>query len=247
MNRERAIDEMFNATVGAMTGEDLSHYPVGVDRRKIPVHEVIKAMNDELQKMDFANAEDTATYLERAQASYEEVKSATEYQDQKTARLLTILAFLTAAAGTIFSKIFDRYSLTKLDHLSLATGLVGLTYILFAAYFLMIATGALISFYAMQTRFKESEVATEKLRSLLFFKYIAITEPRAWARQFTVHANELTATYIRHYVIETYILATKASDKVRFLQPAQDMLQNAIKVLVVWILVLAITMATVQP
>src|SRR5579862_57732 len=47
--------------------------------------------------------------IAKAQESLAEAKGQTEYQDQKVSRLLTIVSFLTAAAGALFSKIADCY------------------------------------------------------------------------------------------------------------------------------------------
>jgi len=245
---QEAGNGIFKATIGAILGREIGHYPVGEIDKKISVKTVIQRINDELASLKFANAADAAHHLDQAKASYDEVKSATEYQDNKTARLLTIMAFLTAAAGTVLAKVVEMFPLHQITAFTWQNAVAASLYILFVLYFLMVSTGALVSFYAMQTRFvttREADVVSPRLRSLLFFKYIASTEPAVWAKGFTASDVELVTLSIKNYVVETYLIAVKASDKIRYLQPAQNTLQNAVKVLIVWIIVLVIAAYTV--
>jgi len=239
---------IFKATIDAIRGREIGHYPVGDIGKTISVKTVIEKINIELKDLHFADAKEAEHHLAQAKASYAEAKAATEYQDHKTARLLTIMAFLTAAAGTVFAKMFDKLPLLPMTALSWQSILVATVYIVFVLYFLMVTAGALISFHAMQTRFvttKEAEVVSDKMRSLLFFKQIASTEPAIWARSFLATPRELVTLSIKHYVVETYLIAFKTSDKVRYLQPAQRLLQNAIKVLIAWTIILVMATSTV--
>jgi hypothetical protein len=239
---------IFKATIDALCNREIGHYPVGDIDKKISVKTVIEKINLELKDLHFADVKQAEHHLSQAKASYAEAKAATEYQDNKTARLLTIMAFLTAAAGTVFAKVVDKFPLKPLIPSSLESYLVPLLYIAFALYFLMVVTGALISFHAMQTRFvatKEADVVINKMRSFFFFKQIATTEPTAWAQSFLATPRELVTLSIKHYVAETYLIAFKASDKVRYLHPAQRLLQNSIKVLIVWVFFLAVAAYTV--
>jgi len=239
---------IFKATIDALRSHGIGHYPVGDIDKQISVKTVIARINDELKDLGFDSVEQAEYHLAQAKASYEEVKAATEYQDQKTARLLTIMAFLTAAAGTVFAKMIDKFPLQPISELTWQAIIVPVFYIVFVLFFLMVVTGALISFYAMQTRFvttKEAEVVTDKMRSFFFFKQIASTEPAVWARSFCAIPKDLVTLAVKHYVVETYLIAFKASDKVRYLHPAQKLLQNAIKVLIAWTIILVIAASTV--
>lgn len=246
-------DESFSALVGAIGGDDIGFYPIRKNAKNnkyetITPDEAISTITKELASLKFDNEAEAQIHLDAVKAGYEEVKAATEYQDQKTARLLTILAFLTAAAGTVYGKMLDLYPLSRVDHLSWPSIGIALLHILFVAYFFMVASGALISFHATQTRFKamrEQDAVTDKVKSLLFFKYISISSPKAWAAQFNLSQTDLLTIYVKHYILETYLIATKTSDKVRYLQPAQLMLQNAIRVLIAWIVFLVITAITI--
>lgn len=250
------------AFFGAFFGKDISHFPLAAkdsttlltENSTTPPYknsttlptDVIKEINSEL-KLTFADIDSAKICLDEVKASYNEVKAATEYQDQKTARLLTILAFLTAATGALFSKVIDIYPLESTGRVQWQNILIAAVYILFSCYFLLVVVGALISFYAMQTRFvfkEETDIAGES-KSLLFFKYIAITQPKLWAQEFNRPPLDLLVVYIQQYIKETYLIATKTSDKVRYIQPAQDILQLSIKVLVLWIIALIFTVSMV--
>src|SRR5262245_15970721 len=49
-----------------------------------------------------------------ARASLNEVKTLTEYEDGKVSRLLTIIAFLSAVVGAVFTRFAGDYSLPSL-------------------------------------------------------------------------------------------------------------------------------------
>jgi hypothetical protein len=126
--------------------------------------------------------------------------------------------------------------------------LIPVVYALFGIYMLFVSVGALISFHAMQTRFltpKEPDTVSQKLRSLLFFKFIYVTDPTVWGKQFLLSPKDLLTEYVKHYIVETYLIAAKTSDKVRYLEPAQRLLQSAIKVLILWIISLAVVVYSV--
>ncbi len=95
------LGEKFCVIWDAIRGEWHENYPSD---------DIIVRINGKLKDIDFSG-KDPEQYLKLGRESLNEVKSLTEYQDGKTARLLTIIAFLTAAAGVVFSKILDIYPL----------------------------------------------------------------------------------------------------------------------------------------
>ncbi|NDU79072.1 hypothetical protein GWI34_41815, partial [Actinomadura sp. DSM 109109] len=122
--------------------------------------------------------------------------------------------------------------------------------------------GALVVFHATRTRFKyptpEPEGAGARRSrpgSYLFYSDIIELRPEMWARAFTASANspsgsvpldeELSIRYLKNYIAESYLVAAKVADKLRYLQPAQDILAFAVRMLVIWILLLAFTTAIV--
>lgn len=243
---------IFGAVLGAFLGRPLSHYPRR-DNKLIATDTLLAEINAELRTASVAaNSED----LKHARESLDEVKELTEYQDQKSARLLTIIAFLTAAAGTVFAKVLDVYPLHAAwasSGIWARSGLL-LVYVLFGLYLLCVAFGALVSFHATQTRFvwpkgKSDEANKTDVTSYLFFQSIIRTQPGTWARSFIRSTTEdsagdnLSVEYYKNYVAESYLIAAKIGEKVRYLEPAQRLLQWAIRLLILWLLALAVTVA----
>lgn len=237
---------MVRAVWEAFRGKKINHFPrksAGGVESTIETGDAIAAVKEGLSKINFKDSDEAKLVLDQVKTSFTEVKAATEYQDQKTARLLTILAFLTAAAAAIFSKLFDAYPLPHEWKFSVPVVITIVSYALFGTYVLLVSLGALISFHATQTRFltpEESGMVQSDLKSLVFFKSIAATEPMVWGRRFTLAPKELLTQYVRHFATETYLVAAKASDKVRFLEPAQRILELAIRILVLWVISLAV-------
>lgn len=237
----------------AVCGRELSYYP-RQEGKTLEVATVLDLIQRQLGDLSFDSADNAKSFIDRAKESLEEVKKHTEYQDQKVSRLLTIVAFLTAAAGTIFGKVVDAYPLhPNVQTPDLAAFLVGSTYALFAAYLVLVACGALVTFHATQTRFVwpagREDARAESVKSFLFYQSILTTRPEVWAKAFIDPSNStkpspsMLAGYYRNYVAEAYLVAAKVGDKLRHLQPAQRILLRALRVLLAWFLVSAATFA----
>ncbi|TCK97114.1 hypothetical protein [Paraburkholderia sp. BL9I2N2] len=236
------------AVFNAFIGKEIDYYPRQQGETVSP-DTYLPKIASELQRLDDLGVID-GSYLDRAKDSLKEVKDLTEYQDQKAARLLTIVAFLTAAAGALFSKLLDAYPLHQTFLLSPIKGaFLGGVYSLFGLFLLCVACGALIIFHATQTRFvwpkeKSEEATYDSANSFLFYRSILRTDPVGWARSFVdstskkEDGNRLTSSYYKNYVSEAYLVAAKLGDKLRYLQPGQKLLRLAIKLLVIWLLLL---------
>uniref|UniRef100_E1T3W7 Uncharacterized protein n=1 Tax=Burkholderia sp. (strain CCGE1003) TaxID=640512 RepID=E1T3W7_BURSG len=213
-------------------------------------------MNALLKEID-KNSTITSAQLALAQASLSEVKELTEYQDQKSNRLLTIVAFLTAAAGALFAKFFDAYPLIDGNRVMVLEGAIAANYLVFALFLFFVACGALVTFHATLTRFVWDDQTADDSKlydvalSYLFYKSIIQTSPVAWSRAFVgdsskpVTEQTLRNQYYKNYIIESYLVAAKFGDKLRFLEPAQRLLQWAIRFLIVWLLSVFIVVAIV--
>ena len=246
----------FRAVFDALFGKDISYYP-RKDGQVIEAPALIAGINAELKDVALP-AIDAKNYVDRVKDSLEEVKKHTEYQDQKVSRLLTIVAFLTAAAGTIFGKMVDTYPLyAHIGVYDAKSILIVLCYLLFGAYLIFVASGALVAFHATQTRFigpqDEDEATDDKVKSFLFFQNILTTNPAIWAKAFlkendpTAPSDALLTRYFKNYIAETYLIAAKIGDKLRYLRPAQSILLWAIRIMVFWLIVLVLTFSFVQP
>jgi hypothetical protein len=253
---------MRRALWDALRGEPLDHYPLEGETPKETIRsvDILRRIGTELKDVKFASPQDAKTYIDRAKDSLEEVKKLTEYQDQKAARLLTIIAFLTAAAGAMFSKIVDTYPLHKFIEasVSFADVLVWLTYASFVTYVALVVCGALVTFHATQTRFvwpegDPEDASADSVKSFLFYRSILTTKPEAWGRAFhkasvpSKPSDAMLSAYYGHYVAEAYLVACKVGDKLRYLGPAQAILLVAIRVLLLWIVVLVVTFVVAHP
>lgn len=250
--------EILRALLGSLFGANLTHYPrQEKTKENIPSKDMLVSIGKELASLSFESSDpakpvDIKLLIDRAKDSLEEVKKQTEYQDGKAGRLLTIVAFLTAAVGTVFGKFVDIYPL----HPALATGgatsfWVASTYVLFGAYLLFIAGGAMVTFHAMSTRFVwpagGNLADQDKVRSLLFFQQIIRTKPEAWGRAFAGDKNELLREYYKNYVAEAYLIATKVADKLRYLDPGQRLLLGGVRLLLGLFIFIMLTFALVPP
>lgn len=249
-------NETLNALWGALCGKDLTHYPRQDENTPIESKALLDAIHNALDNFSFGSGEtevvDPKLLIDRAKDSLEEVKKQTEYQDGKAGRLLTIVAFLTAAVGTVFGKFVEIYPLHRsLDIGGWTSFWVASTYFSFGAYLLFVAAGAMVTFHAMSTRFVwpggRNLADLDVVRSFLFFQQIIRTKPEAWGNAFAGDKTDLLRGYYKHYVAEAYLVAAKVADKVRYLDPGQRLLLSGIRVLLGLFILVMITFALVPP
>ncbi len=204
------------------------------------------------------------TALEHGRESLDEVKSLTEYQDQKATRLLVVTSFLSALSGVLFARFAQEYPVPdSLTNWNLQTLLVAASYFTFFLFVLSAVSGALVIFHATRTRFKfpqpdptEPERELKAPKSHLFFPAIIAVRPSAWAESFvgqrgtsndTTHQPNLSVNYLRNYIGESYLVAAKAADKIRYLEPAQDILAFALRSLLIWLMLFGAVSVFVEP
>jgi hypothetical protein len=93
---------------------------------------------------------------------------------------------------------------------------------------------------------KDKEKADEEPRSRLFYTGMLRARPRAWAKSFVesqqtgdreslVVSSNLPQLYFRDLVGETYLIAAKTADKIRFLIEAQRLFAWALVFLLAWL------------
>jgi|GEM_PF-1561433 len=190
--------------------------------------------------------------MDKARESLAEAKGQTEYQDQKVGRLLTIVSFLTAAAGALFSKITDTYPFDPAHLWTWAGLLTAATYLLFFVFVLFVIAGALVTFHGTRTRFvwessrgDLSVKSDKKPTSHLFFQECVRTSPENWAESFAPDTTAQMIEAYKGYIVEAYLVNAKIADKLRLLEPAQVMLSHAIRLLMVWLVLTATLFAFV--
>lgn len=262
----------FRAIWYAFRGEDISFFPLVVSGENesletLQIPQIVTDISTVVSKLVVDASTDIQDYLKRGRESLDEVKALTEYQDQKATRLLTIVAFLSALSGALFSKFADIYpfraTIAQLG-IGMPTVLVLGSYALFALFILSAVSGALVIFHATRTQFKypkthssEQSGAGTGIGSYLFYSDIVSLTPARWAKSF-VHSKgsaragggeeefqidpQLPIYYFRNYILESYLIACKVADKLRYLEPAQTILSFSIRVLLAWVLVMGSTL-----
>jgi hypothetical protein len=220
---------------------------------QVAIRETVEALS-KLNPTD----EELDAALEQARASLEEVKSLTDYQDGKATRLLTIITFLSALSGVLFGRLADSYPLRETvtrQHANwFHSGLLSSAYLIFFIFGLLAVCGALVTFHAIRARFRYPQAPQPKrAKSFLFYRSIIESLPGEWARSFvdendhTKLEPKLRLHYFRNYVTESYLVASKVADKVRYLEPAQTMQFWAIALLLFWLILYAMVFSIVPP
>lgn len=255
----------FQAIWHALWGYPFEHYPQ-VSQEGVVKHletglvlERASRQLSGLKTPDGANGFEVQIKL--ARQSLDEVKALTDYQDGKATRLLTIITFLSAFSGVLFSRFADTYPLQGFlnsfsihDTATYTKALVLLSYLLFISFGLLAVSGALVTFHAIRARFRYPRIASENGRpkSFVFFKPIVEVAPEDWSKAFLSDDpsklnEDLQLSYLKNYITEAYLVATKVADKLRYLEPAQKLQSWAIKALLLWLLALSTTFTFVTP
>lgn len=260
----------FRATVLALLGRDIDHYPRVFEGGKSVLLDTDVMMREfgaasapwgRIVDADGCDRLDDAIKL--ARQSLDEVKGQTEYQDQKATRLLTVTTFLTAFSGVLFTRVLDAHPYASFGQQPFrAAALLWVSDGLFVLAILSAVFGALITFHATRTRFKyvhadETSKDAGDPRSRLFYRGILHVRPSAWASAYVADAADgeggptvradLKQAYLQDLVGETYLIAAKTADKLRFLDPAQRLLARSLTFLATWLCSLILVATFVAP
>ena len=262
----KAVLGWFPAVWNSLLGRSVDFYPRIVVAGKITTPStpaIVAEMSGLATRWDGLEATALANAIDMARQSLSEVKQQTEYQDQKATRLLTVTTFLSALSGVFFTRFIDAYPLAEVHELELAAQVgIWVVYVLFAAFVMAALSGALVIFHATRTRFKypSSEMASrqeEDPRSLLFYSGLIQVRPQAWMKAWVKDAvpeaqisksevrSDLQSRYLSNLVSETYLVAAKTADKLRYLQPGQSLLAISLRCLFVWLIALGTVSALV--
>ncbi len=241
----------------AFLGRSIEHFPrrlnASNEEETLESDQILKEIGDELSALTSGrDVKHLENLLARGRETLDEVKALTEYEDQKAVRLLTVVSFFTALAGVLFNSFSEAHAFPPLwgGPFSMAATWVVIVYVLFGLFVLGVIFGALVIFHANQVRFKypkrTNTTPHAQPKSRLFFSSIIGVEPKDWARSFvdtvgsaTVPRRNLSVSYAKNYIAESYLVAAKVADKLRYLEPAQVILGLSLRILVVWLAVLA--------
>lgn len=248
------------AVAHALISADIDFYPrvlIGGETQTLKTQAMLAEMGLASGDWHRLDGEKLETAIKLARQSLDEVKQQTEYQDQKATRLLTVTTVLTALSGALFARFNDGYPFAINAYPNrLQLLLVGLAYLAFALFLVSALCGALVTFHATRTRFKyesigEPAAESGSPKSRIFYVPMLRVRPRAWVKSFqaeedpakpdarpTLHAK-LQHSYFSDLVGETYLVASKTADKLRYLEPAQSLLAWSLRFLFGWLILLA--------
>ena len=151
-----------------------------------------------------------------ARESFKEVLASDEHEDGKAQRILTAMAFLTAAAGVIFAELSRAEIGASLNFPFSST--YGYLPVCFFAFVATMIIGTLLFLAALGPAFNIPKVWRKKEktsypRSLLFSQLIVQGTQTDWENYWGKSSIEnLQIELAKNYVTEAYLLA----DKVRF-------------------------------
>ena len=243
----------------SLWGREIDFYPriaAAGKAETMKTDDVLKEYNITTQGWDRIDNTKIDDMLQLARKSLDEVKAQTEYQDQKATRLLTVTTFLSAMSGLLFTRFQDAYPMTQITKADYYyDALLIACYFAFYGFVVTALSGALVTFHATRTRFKyvkdETISKQEKdPKSLLFYSALIRVRPRAWANAWVAPKTtlagdpvpflraDLQQRYLQNLVGETYLVAAKTADKLRYLDPAQRLLAYSLRCLFVWLILL---------
>src|SRR3546814_2919829 len=122
------------AFVGAFLGRKFAHYPRFPDAdgnwRQVTDSEMMARVSSGLSQLshDDSRLHDA---VKAGRETLDEVKSLTEYQDQKATRLLTIITFLSALSSILFARFVASHPLRSEEHTSELQSLMRISYAVF--------------------------------------------------------------------------------------------------------------------
>jgi hypothetical protein len=239
----------------------MEHFPHRVRSEQtgpISTEEIISSINQALQDLNPGSTTDDGAnnlqeLVERSRESLDEVKAQTEYQDQKSTRLLTVSTLFVALSGLLMNAFAQHHSVRIVwgGTIDWRQVLAATVYLCFALFVLSVIAGALVTFHATQTRFRYEKGTAIKPNvppeSQIFFRGIIRAGPTEWAGSFTegadsgtVPARDLSLRYAKNYILESYLVAAKVADKMRYLEAAQAILASSMKILLFWLVLLAL-------
>lgn len=126
-----------------------------------------------------------------ARASLNEVKALTEYEDGKVSRLSTVVAFLSAVVGAVFTRFAADYPWPGIQSLdaSCASALTVSVYIAFFAYILLVTGSVLVILGAIKPTFNVPDTWTSPGQeglpsSMVFYRGILDVSAAKWGQAF---------------------------------------------------------------
>lgn len=195
---------------------------------------------------------------EAARASLNEVKALTEYEDGKVSRLLTVIAFLSAVVGAVFTRFATEYAWPGMNNIDLSARwlIPASTYLAFFLYAVVVTWAVFSALKAIRPTFNVPATWTGHGRSglpasMIFYKNILDVSAPKWGEAFESlvgeEGTELKRYYAKCYVIEAYLVAEKVAQKLAAIKPCVSALRAAMVILMAFFVLFAATVAFVDP
>jgi hypothetical protein len=193
-----------------------------------------------------------------AKTSLTEVKALTEYEDGKVSRLLTVVAFLSAVVGAVFTRFASDYdwpgfrcaALTITWILPTATYAAFFVYIVLVTWSVFRVLGAIKPTFNVPGTWKDAG-SSARPSSMLFYQGILDVRAPQWGEAFETMAKpdgkELKSYYAKGYIAEAYLVAEKVADKLSLLAPGIAALRVAMAILLGFFVLFAVTIVAVEP
>lgn len=129
-----------------------------------------------------------------------------QHEENKASRMLTAIAFITAAAASIFSKIYIS------DKTQQTLQVFGINYmvICFSLYILFVLLGVLCCLIVLDPALNLPQSfakSNNQAASFLFYKLIAEGGLEKWLSLWKDKADEISDSFIENYKNETFLLA----------------------------------------
>lgn len=193
-----------------------------------------------------------------ARASLNEVKALTEYEDGKVSRLLTIIAFLSAVVGAVFTRFAADYAWPAIARFSWSEDwlLPAAAYLSFFLYILLVTWSVLKVLGGVRPTFNvpATWIGPGKAGlppSMTFYRGILDVSAPKWGEAFEQltgsEALDLKRYYAKCYVTEAYLVAEKVADKLAIVDPGVKVLQWAMWVLLLFFGIFSVTIVAVGP
>lgn len=163
--------------------------------------------------------------IQLVEASFNAVLNSDLHEDDKAGRILSAIAFLTAAAAGIFSAAYSPNlggaTLNRtLQQSPLTIFGLNASVLAFSAYIFFILIGAVLYLGALGPSFNRPSWfgnRSQQVHSLLFFRNIGALDAATWSNYWLKDGNtlaELQSKLVENYIYECWLIAQKEEAKV---------------------------------
>jgi len=183
--------------------------------KAFPLSEIQQNYSGRIEFMSTSDKGTEADWAEKAaiaKESFKEVLASDEHEDSKAQRILTAMAFLTAAAGLIFAEL-NRTGIGASLKFPIFNNYAYIS-VCFFTFVMTMLIGTLFFLAALGPAFNVPRDKRSYPASLLFSQLILQGTKKEWEKHWEEHSvDELQVEIAKNYVIEAYLLAQKVRFK----------------------------------